>query len=133
MNLIKLLPGAVLAATLTGVPMMPAFAQVPTLLAEAHPALDLKLTAAQKTQLKEIQNTTHAEMQKLLTPEQLSQLEAAKSKGQSFRKALAAIKLTSEQKAKVNELKKQGRVKEDAVLTDEQRQKMQAANAKPGS
>jgi protein CpxP len=133
LNLIKLLPSAVLAATLTCVPMIPAFAQSVTLVAQAKPALDLNLTAPQKAQLKEIQNATRAEIQKLLTPEQQSQLEAARGKGLSFHKAVASLKLTPEQKASVSALKKQGRAKEDAVLTDEQRQKMRAVTTKPSS
>ena len=133
LNLIKFLPGALLAATLTGVPMIPAFAQSPTLLAQAKAPLDLKLTADQKAEIKKIQEMTHAEIQKVLTPEQQSQLEAARGKGLSFRKAMASIKLTSEQKASVAAIRKQGRSQEDAVLTDEQRQKLHPANAKSSS
>ncbi|MBC7823982.1 MAG: hypothetical protein H7126_08890 [Candidatus Parcubacteria bacterium] len=133
MNLIKLLPSAVLAATLTCVPMIPAFAQSPSLMAQAKPALDLNLTAPQKAQLKKIQDMTRAEIQKLLTPEQQSQLEAARGQKLSFHKALASLKLTPEQKVSVAAVKKEGRTKEDAVLTDEQRQKLHAATTKSGS
>lgn len=132
LNLTKLLPGLLLAATLTSVPLIPAVAQSVSVIADAKPVLDLNLTPAQKTQLKEIQEATHGEIQKLLTPEQAAQLAEARSKGKSFRKALATVKLTSEQKVKVAEIKKQGRAKEDAVLTDEQRQKMRAAGPKSG-
>ena len=133
LNLAKLLPGLLLAATLTSVPLIPAVAQSVSVIAEAKPVLDLNLTPTQKTQLKEIQEATHGEIQKLLTPEQTTQLAEARGKGKSFRKALATIKLTSEQKVKVAEIKKQGRVKEDAVLTDEQRQTMRKAGPKSGS
>lgn len=130
LNVTKLLPGLLLAATLTSVPLIPAFAQSVSVIAEAKPALNLNLTPAQKAQLKEIQEMTQGNIQKLLTPEQAAQLVEARGKEKSFRKALATIKLTSEQKVNVAEIKKQGRVKEDAVLTDEQRQKMRAANSK---
>ncbi len=130
LNLIKLLPGLLLATTLASVPLIPAFAQPISVVAQAKPVLDLNLTPTQKKQLKEIQETTRGEIQKLLTPEQMTQFTEARNKGKSFSKAMATVKLTSEQKAKISEIKKQGRVKEDAVLTDEQRQRMQAVGPK---
>ena len=130
LNLTKLLPGLLLATTLASVPLIPAVAQSVSVIVQAKPVLDLNLTPTQKKQLKEIQEATRGDIQKLLTPEQTTQFTEARSSGKSFSKALATVKLTSEQKEKASEIKKQGRVKEDAVLTDEQRQQMRAVGPK---
>lgn len=130
LNLTKLLPGLLLATTLASAPLIPAVAQSVSVIAQAKPVLDLNLTPTQKKQLKEIQEATRGDIQKLLTPEQTTQFTKARSNGKSFSKALATVKLTSEQKEKASAIKKQGHVKEDAVLTDEQRQQMRAVGPK---
>lgn len=115
LKLSQLLPGALLATALLGTPM---------LIAQAQSALDLKLTDAQKTQLKTIQTTTHSSITQLLTPEQQEQLATAQKSGQHFRKALSAVKLTNDQIIKIHALQQAERQQEDAVLTPEQQQKL---------
>lgn len=119
------MPSAVLAATLTCIPMMPVLTQFNPLSAAPKP-LQLHLTDHQKVLLTEIQDEFHAKMEKVLDDKQFKALRhATHSEHKSFILVLDDLKLTAEQNKKVSELKKQETATENAVLTPEQRKLIQ--------
>lgn len=119
------MPSAVLAATLTCIPMMPALTQFNPLSAAPKP-LQLNLTDHQKVLLTEIQDEFHAKLEKLLDDKQYKTLmHATHSEHQSFVLALDDLKLTPDQYKKVADLKKQETAAEDTVLTPQQRKAIQ--------
>ncbi|WP_055074953.1 hypothetical protein [Pseudanabaena sp. 'Roaring Creek'] len=123
MNLIltKLLPVAALALSLSGSLAIPVFAQSNVLIAKSEQRLDLHLTSEQKVKIKKIESDAHDKVKKLLTADQLKQLNTALSKkGESFRHALSTVRLTDEQHDQVLAIKKEETAAQNAVLTPDQ-------------
>ncbi len=68
--------------------------------AEAKAPLDLKLAVEQKAQLKTIKEDAHEAIQRLLTPEQLSQMETARGE-QSFSSESSCYAESTRSKGKI--------------------------------
>lgn len=122
-----LIPG-MLALTVSALPVLPVAAESagPMLQAQAQrQKLNLNLTEAQKAELKQIRQSTQAQIQAVFTSEQKAQIEAAKQQGQKPRQYMSSLNLTAEQKARIREIRQESKKKMDAVLTAEQRQQLQ--------
>ncbi len=130
-----LLPGALAIALSYAAPMLPVVAQVPTPPAgqDQKRGVNLNLTDDQKAQLKQIRESSRSQIDAILTPEQKTQLEAAKQQrqagqqGQKPRGMWAALNLTADQKAQIKAIRQDAKQKMDAVLTAEQRQQLEQA------
>ena len=85
----------------------------------------LNLTDAQKAQMQQIKESARAEMQKILTTEQLEKLEAAKASGEKKRAVWRTLDLTATQKADLKKIKESKKAQIEAILTDEQKAQMQ--------
>jgi Spy/CpxP family protein refolding chaperone len=85
----------------------------------------LNLTEAQKAQMQQIKESARADMQKILTPEQLQKLEAAKASGEKKRGVWRSLNLTDAQKAEMKKIKESKKAQFEAILTDEQKAIMQ--------
>ena len=85
----------------------------------------LNLTEEQKTQMQQIKQSARAEMQKILTPEQLEKLQAAKANGQKKRGVWRSLNLSDEQKAELKKIRQSKKSQMEAILTDEQKQQWQ--------
>lgn len=85
----------------------------------------LNLTEAQKTQMQQIKQSTRAEMQRVLTPEQLQKLQAAKASRQGKRGGFADLNLTDAQKVELNRIKESKKSQMEAILTNEQKAQIQ--------
>ncbi|MEM7714549.1 MAG: P pilus assembly/Cpx signaling pathway, periplasmic inhibitor/zinc-resistance associated protein [Cyanobacteria bacterium P01_A01_bin.68] len=85
----------------------------------------LNLTEDQKAQMQQIRESARAQMQEVLTPEQLEKLEAAKASGQKKREVFRSLNLTDTQKAEMKEIKESKKAQFEAILTDEQKAQLQ--------
>ncbi len=85
----------------------------------------LNLTEAQKTQMQQIKESARAEMERILTPEQLNKLQAAKASGQKKRGVWQSLNLTDAQKAELKKVRESKKAQFEAILTDEQKATMQ--------
>ncbi|MEB3215100.1 MAG: P pilus assembly/Cpx signaling pathway, periplasmic inhibitor/zinc-resistance associated protein [Nostocales cyanobacterium 94392] len=85
----------------------------------------LNLTDAQKTQIQQIKQSARAEMERILTPEQLQKLQAAKASGEKRRGGFADLNLTDAQKVELNRIKESKKSQIEAILTDEQKAQIQ--------
>jgi len=85
----------------------------------------LNLTDEQKAQMKEIKESARAQMEEILTPEQLQKLEAAKASGQKKRGVFRTLGLTDAQKAEMKKIKESKKAQFEAILTDEQKAQLQ--------
>jgi len=85
----------------------------------------LNLTEAQKTQIEAIKKDARAQMQEILTDEQLEKLQSAKGNRQQKREIWGSLGLTDTQKAKLKEIRQSKRSQIKAILTDEQKQQLQ--------
>ena len=81
----------------------------------------LNLTEDQKAQMQQIKQSARAQMQEILTPEQLQKLEAAKASGEKKRGVFRTLNLTDAQKAEMKEVRESKKAQFEAILTDEQR------------
>jgi len=120
-----LLPG-VLALALTVAPLLPVTAQTmsaPTGQTPKHVST-LNLTATQKAQLKHIRDTTHSQINALLTPAQQAKYASAKSERQE-RQVWSSLNLTADQKTKIRAIRQSAKQQMNAVLTPAQRQQLQ--------
>ena len=131
LNKLSLLAGA-FALTLTAIPFA-AQAEInsssSTIVAQGQKRQGkferLNLTEDQKTQMQQIKESARAEMQKILTPEQLQKLEAAKASGQKKRGVFRTLGLTDAQKAEMKKIKESKKAQFEAILTDEQKAQLQ--------
>ena len=85
----------------------------------------LNLTEDQKAQMQQIRESASAQMQEILTPEQLEKLEAAKASGQKKREVFRSLNLTDAQKAEMKKIKESRKAQFEAILTDEQKAQLQ--------
>ncbi|WP_414619525.1 Spy/CpxP family protein refolding chaperone [Calothrix sp. CCY 0018] len=85
----------------------------------------LNFTEDQKAQMQQIKESTRAEMQQILTPEQLQKLEAAKASGENKRGVWQSLDLTDAQKAEMKKVRESKKAQFEAILTDEQKAQMQ--------
>ena len=85
----------------------------------------LNLTDAQKAQMQEIKKSSRAEMERILTPQQLQQLQAAKASGERKRGGWKSLNLTDAQKAELKKVKESQKAQFEAILSTEQKAKLQ--------
>lgn len=78
------------------------------------------LTDAQQTQLKQIHEASHQQMDAILSSEQKEQLRLARQQQQK-----PNLNLSEDQKAKINAIRQDAKSKKDAVLTAQQKQQLQ--------
>lgn len=154
-NLSLIVPGAI-ALILSATPILPSFSQstapVPgTRTEKTGPRMgkwgaNLNLTETQKAQMKQIRESTRAQIEAVLTEEQKAQMQAAKQQRQANRQQrqaagqqgqtarqpgqrrggmFASLNLTEEQQARMKSIWEESRQQMDAVLTAEQRQTLQ--------
>jgi len=139
-----LLPGAI-ALALTVAPVLPAFSQstttpnAPQMHKHRGGMNKLNLTDDQKARLKQIRESSRAQIESVLTDEQKSKLQAMKQQrqamrqqGQSMRQqgqrgkgVWASLNLTDDQKARIREIRENAKTQRNAVLTSEQRQQLE--------
>ncbi|BAY83324.1 hypothetical protein NIES267_28110 [Calothrix parasitica NIES-267] len=131
LNKLSFLVGAV-ALTLTAIPFA-AEAEInsssPTIVAQRQKRGGwkdkLNLTEDQKAQMQQIKQSARAQMQEILTPEQLQKLEAAKANGQKKRGVFRTLNLTDAQKAEMKKVRESKKAQFEAILTDEQKAQLQ--------
>lgn len=143
-----LVPGAI-ALILSATPILPSRAQSPgpipgTRTEKPGPrqgkwGADLNLTEAQKAQMKQIRESTRAQIEAVLTEEQKAQLQSARQQRQANRQQgqtarqpgqkrggmFANLNLSEEQRTRIRSIREESRRQMDAVLTAEQRQMLQ--------
>lgn len=91
-----------------------------------HHAFDrLNLTQAQKDQLEQIKQQIRTQIENILTQDQKTALEAAKSNHQGGQQAFAALNLSQDQKEQMRSIMQSAKSQMDAVLTPEQKQQLQ--------
>ncbi|RUT09175.1 hypothetical protein DSM106972_012280 [Dulcicalothrix desertica PCC 7102] len=88
-------------------------------------AEELGLTDTQKAELTRIRQETRAAIEKVLTPEQRTQWQAAKQNRQARRGGFKALNLSEDQRAEIKKIKEASKTQMQAVFTDEQKQKIQ--------
>ncbi|AFZ24069.1 P pilus assembly/Cpx signaling pathway, periplasmic inhibitor/zinc-resistance associated protein [Cylindrospermum stagnale PCC 7417] len=113
----------------------------PLLIAQAKgrgPWQKLNLTDAQKSQLKQIRESTRAQIDQVLTAEQKAQLEKLKAerqaqrgqgqrpqqRGERGKKGFAALNLSEDQKAQIKKIMESSKQQTQAVFTPEQLEQM---------
>ena len=85
----------------------------------------LNLTDAQKAQMQQIKESARAQMEEILTPEQLQKLQEAKASGQKKREVFRSLNLTDAQKAEMKKIKESKKAQFEAILTDEQKAQLE--------
>ncbi|MEA5596315.1 P pilus assembly/Cpx signaling pathway, periplasmic inhibitor/zinc-resistance associated protein [Rivularia sp. UHCC 0363] len=85
----------------------------------------LNLTDAQKAQMQEIKKSSRAEMERILTPEQLQKLQAAKTSGEKKGGVWKSLNLTDAQKAELKKVRESQKAQFEAILTPEQKAQIQ--------
>lgn len=85
----------------------------------------VEITQQQQDQLSQIRNETRAQIEKLLTPQQLQQFKTAMQSSQDRQAAFAAMNLSEEQKTQLQTIVQSAQNRAETVLTPEQRQKIQ--------
>jgi len=128
-----LVPSAI-ALSLSCLSVLPVTAQTTTAPANRMERgwSQLNLSDAQKTQIKQIREQAKADMQKQLSPAQLSQLQAAKQSGNK-RAGMKALNLSEQQKQAMKQIKDRERQQIQAILTPEQRQQLEQQRANANS
>ena len=86
----------------------------------------LNLSEQQKSQLKQIREQSRSQFEAILTPSQLSKLQAAKGTKVNRREVMSSLGLSEAQKSKMKDLRKSSMEQMKAVLTPEQQQQMRS-------
>jgi len=86
----------------------------------------LNLSEQQKSQLKQIKEQSRSQFEAILTPSQLSKLQAAKGTKVNRREVMSSLGLSEAQKSKMKDLRKSSMEQMKAVLTPEQQQQMRS-------
>lgn len=85
----------------------------------------LNLTPEQQTQMRQIGESTRAQIENILTEEQKNQLRTAKEGGENRRQIWSSLNLTSEQQAQIQSIRQESQQKMKAILTPEQQQQLE--------
>ncbi|BAZ39959.1 hypothetical protein NIES4101_59160 [Calothrix sp. NIES-4101] len=96
-------------------------------------AQELGLTDSQKSQLAQIRQNTKAEIDKVLTPEQRQQRQAASQNREGRRNRKAQLNLSDAQKAQIKQIMQSSKAQMDEVLTPEQKQKLEQLRQNRGN
>lgn len=130
MNRFRWLPGAI-ALVLSSAVALPTFAQPaqePTPSTQQRPNRmknRLNLTDVQKTQLRQIRESTRTQIEGVLTQEQKAQYDTAKQQRQKPREIWRSLNLTAEQRSQIQAIQQSAKQQMEGVLTPDQLQQMQ--------
>ncbi|MCV3213147.1 hypothetical protein OGM63_06345 [Plectonema radiosum NIES-515] len=127
--LTKCAPSCALALSLTAVPFSvkaEISKSAPIQLAQNPPAKPpaqrgIKLTPEQQTEFRKIDNGIRDQVKKLMTPQQLQQIQTAIDSGKSQREAFGAINFTPEQQAELQKIFITSQQQREALLTTDQK------------
>lgn len=84
----------------------------------------VELTQEQQDELTQIREETRAQIEAILTPEQLELFRAAKESGQVRREAFAAMNLSDEQRAEIREIRESAKAQSQEILSPEQQEQI---------
>ncbi len=82
----------------------------------------LNLTKEQREKIKQIKQSSQAQIQAVLTPSQQAQMKTALENKQKQRQVMSSLNLTKEQKDKIRQIKQASEQQINALLTPEQQQ-----------
>ena len=85
----------------------------------------VKITQQQQQQLAEIRRNTRAQVEKILTPQQLQQFKAAIESPRQGQSPFAGMNLSEDQQTKLQAIVQSAQYRAEAILTPEQRQQIQ--------
>jgi periplasmic protein CpxP/Spy len=74
------------------------------------------LSPEQQAQIKQIKQSSRAQIDAILTPEQRSQVEAARSRGEKPKQFMTTLNLTETQKAQIQAIRQQSRQQIQAIV-----------------
>ncbi len=124
-KILFLLPGAI-ALIFSATPMLSVNAQSSAPTAPTGERMQnkkrLNLSADQKAKMKAIRETTHTQVDGVLTAEQRTQLQAQKSQGRG--KGWKSLNLSADQKARIKTIMQASRRDREAILTPAQLEQM---------
>lgn len=92
------------------------------------PVVKVKLTQQQQNQLDQIRRDTRAQIEKLLTPQQLEQFKSAMQSPQGRQAAISAMNLSEAQKTRLKTIVQSAQSRAEAILTPQQRQQIQQSS-----
>lgn len=127
-------PFSVKAETTNSAPIQ--LAQNPPAKPDAQRGIQIKLTPKQQTEFRKIDNGIRDQVKKVMTPQQLQQIQTAMESGKSGREAFAAVNFTPEQQAQLQKIFITSQQQKEALLTaDQQAQlaRLRQPNANPGA
>ncbi|MEM1370390.1 MAG: hypothetical protein AAGG02_20795 [Cyanobacteria bacterium P01_H01_bin.15] len=84
----------------------------------------LNLTETQKTELRELRQSTRDRTQSVLTDEQQAELKAAHESGIRGRQAMRSLELSEQQRTEILQIRDDSRAQRNSILTDEQLQEL---------
>ncbi len=122
-----LVPGAI-ALSLSCFSVPPSVAQVgdPVAPLQQQRGMNrLNLTAEQQRQMQELRTWTQTEMGKVIGPENMAKLQAARQNGGKMRGQLKEMNLTEAQKQALRGIREESKRRMQAILTEEQRNLLQ--------
>lgn len=127
-------PFSVKAETTKSAPIQ--VAQNPPAQPPAQRGIQIKLTAEQQTKFKKIDSGIRDQVKKVMTPQQLQQIQTAMESGKSPREAFAAINFTPEQQAQLQKIFITSQQQKEALLTNDQKAELarfRQQSANPGA
>jgi hypothetical protein len=74
------------------------------------------LSPGQQAQIKQIKQSSRAQIDAILTPEQRLQVEAARSRGEKPKQFMSTLNLTDTQKAQIQSIRQQSRQQIQAIV-----------------
>jgi periplasmic protein CpxP/Spy len=85
---------------------------------------NIKLSAKQQQDIKAIQANIGSQVKKVMTKEQIQQVEAGIKAGQTPRQAFGTVKFTTQQQQKLRQIMISSQEQMEAVLTKDQKQEL---------
>ena len=87
----------------------------------------LNLSAEQEAQITSIRENSRAQVEAVLTEDQLNTVRASLDSGEGFRQAMRTANLSDDQRTEIRSIMEASRESIDGVLTEDQRAQLQAA------
>lgn len=127
-------PFSVKAETTKSAPIQ--LAQNPPAKPPAQSGIQIQLTPQQQTEFRKIDNGIRDQVQKVITPQQLQQIQTAREAGKSPSEVSAAANLTAQQQAELQKIFITSQQKKEALLNADQKAQLarfRQQNANPGA
>ncbi|MGI2906830.1 hypothetical protein [Tolypothrix sp. VBCCA 56010] len=127
-------PFSVKAETTKSAPIQ--LAQNPPAKPPAQSGIQIQLTPQQQTEFRKIDNGIRDQVQKVITPQQLQQIQTAREAGKSPSEVSAAANLTPQQQAELQKIFITSQQKKEALLNADQKAQLarfRQQNANPGA